>query len=271
MPLIYQPKGRAGEYAKLALNLYEGCSHGCWYCYAEGLAKAFGRIKTHQDWLAAKPRPNVIEDLEREAEKLAASGPQPRICLCFTCDPYQPIEAQHHLTKGTLAIFKKHGLNADVLTKAGERAMEGIEMMSTWPGNRFGITLTSLRPGRAKLWEPGAAPPGQRVLGLRFARSMGLANRVSLEPVIHPPDSLACIERLDDDVDHFDVGKLNKKSLAWVQKIDPEATKPNWPEFREQAVEKLEAQGRRRLASSHEQTEPGERSYYIKKDLEAAA
>lgn len=32
--LIYRPKGRAGEYAKLALNVYRGCDHGCTYCYS---------------------------------------------------------------------------------------------------------------------------------------------------------------------------------------------------------------------------------------------
>ena len=31
--LIYQPQGAAGEYAKWAINLYNGCSNGCTYCY----------------------------------------------------------------------------------------------------------------------------------------------------------------------------------------------------------------------------------------------
>jgi len=28
---IYEPRGRAGEYAPLAVNLYKGCGHGCVY------------------------------------------------------------------------------------------------------------------------------------------------------------------------------------------------------------------------------------------------
>jgi DNA repair photolyase len=31
MRIIYEPKGRALEYAPLAVNLYRGCSHGCDY------------------------------------------------------------------------------------------------------------------------------------------------------------------------------------------------------------------------------------------------
>lgn len=42
--LIYQPKGPAGEYAKWAINLYNGCSNGCTYCYNRRgvLSYAFG-------------------------------------------------------------------------------------------------------------------------------------------------------------------------------------------------------------------------------------
>lgn len=31
---IYEPRGAAREYAELALNVYEGCTHQCAYCYA---------------------------------------------------------------------------------------------------------------------------------------------------------------------------------------------------------------------------------------------
>jgi DNA repair photolyase len=37
MQTIYEPKGKAREYAPLALNLYESCPHGCKYCYKEGM------------------------------------------------------------------------------------------------------------------------------------------------------------------------------------------------------------------------------------------
>ena len=32
--VIYEPKGKAGEYSKLAANIYNGCGHGCEYCFA---------------------------------------------------------------------------------------------------------------------------------------------------------------------------------------------------------------------------------------------
>ena len=32
MKLIYKPKGAAGEYAKYAVNFFNGCSNECAYC-----------------------------------------------------------------------------------------------------------------------------------------------------------------------------------------------------------------------------------------------
>ena len=34
MSIIYEPRGKAREYAELAVNLYKGCAHACIYCYA---------------------------------------------------------------------------------------------------------------------------------------------------------------------------------------------------------------------------------------------
>ena len=34
MKPIYKPKGAAKEYGDLALNIYTGCPHRCFYCFA---------------------------------------------------------------------------------------------------------------------------------------------------------------------------------------------------------------------------------------------
>lgn len=34
MKPIYEPKGKAKEYGDYALNIYTGCPHRCFYCFA---------------------------------------------------------------------------------------------------------------------------------------------------------------------------------------------------------------------------------------------
>lgn len=34
MKPIYEPKGKAKEYGDLSINIYTGCPHRCFYCFA---------------------------------------------------------------------------------------------------------------------------------------------------------------------------------------------------------------------------------------------
>ena len=77
MSLIYTPKGRAGEYAALACNIYSGCDHRCEYCYAPRATH-----KTVDTFRHPAPRENFLPKLQREAEFLT---PTDQILLCFTC------------------------------------------------------------------------------------------------------------------------------------------------------------------------------------------
>jgi len=67
MNIIYEPKGRAREYAELAANLYSGCAHGCEYCYAPGAL----RVNRTDFRLCVKPRKDCLQQLEKDAAKLA--------------------------------------------------------------------------------------------------------------------------------------------------------------------------------------------------------
>ena len=81
-PPIYVPKGKAKEYGDFALNIYTGCPHRCYYCFAPGvLHKEKERFHS-----AVEPRPGIVEEVRKQLHKEPIYDKT--VHLCFTCDPY---------------------------------------------------------------------------------------------------------------------------------------------------------------------------------------
>jgi len=233
--IIYQPKGRAREYCKLAANLYRGCGHGCKYCYAPD-ATFTDREKFYRE---PAPRNNVIEQLAKDAASGEFAGQS--VLLCFTCDPYQPINDHYDLAGQAIRHLKANGIQVEILTKGGLRAERDLHLLDS--GDKIAATLTFVNPADSLEWEPGAALPEERFKLLEKAHGLGIQTWASLEPVIDPEQSLEIIRRTHEFVDLYKVGVLNHHPLA--KTID-------WRDFGLRAVDLLENLGCR---------------YYIKDDL----
>ena len=238
MSVIYEPRGRAREYAPLAVNLYNGCSHGCLYCYAPSAL----RHKRDEFHSQAKPRNNILKMLEADCIKIK-SGAQngDRVLLCFTTDPYQPIEDEHQITRRAIQILHKYGFSVQILTKAGMRAARDFDLLAK--KDAFATTMTFLDDERSIKWEPQAALPGDRIKTIEKAKSMGIPTWVSLEPVIEPEQALEIIRQTHEFVDLFKVGPLNYR---------PEAKEIDWKKFGNEVIELLEKLSKK---------------YYIKEEL----
>lgn len=235
MPVIYEPRGRAREYAPLAANLYSGCAHGCKYCYAPDVLR-----RSRDDFHSGiAVRRSILTELAKDARRL--SGANARVLLSFTTDPYQPIEAEQRITRQAIEILHEHGLAVEVLTKGGTRASRDFDLYG--PGDAFASTLTFLDPAQSEKWEPNAALPNDRIEAIRQAHTAGITTWVSLEPVIDPEQSLEIIRQMHPYVDLFKVGKLN---------YHPQAKNIDWREFGHEATSLLSRLGKR---------------YYIKDDL----
>jgi DNA repair photolyase len=212
--VIYETRGRAREFCELAINLYSGCTHACIYCY--------GADVTHQD--KAKFRTQVVprvteEDICASANKLHLSGEKRRVLLCFVTDPYQPLEMETKLTRNAITILHENGLNVVILTKGGERSERDFDLLG--PGDAYATTLTLLTGKETLYWEPGAAPPWQRIECLKEAHRRGIETWVSFEPVIYPDHTLKLMYDTREFVGHYKVGTMNYhpqgKNVDWME------------------------------------------------------
>jgi len=200
MDVIYVPKGKAKEYAGLACDIYNGCTHGCLYCYAKYYTKDVF-------YKNASPRKNFIDRLKADVKLLKPDCPE--ILLSFHGDVYQPAEQEFKLTRAALEILRAADLPFTVLTKAGTRAVRDFDILGGYDKGRFGTTLIFTDQGDADFWEPGAAGIEDRVLAIKKAHSLGIPTWVSIEPVIDPVQAMNLVRTIHPFVDHWKVGKIN--------------------------------------------------------------
>lgn len=194
---IYRPNGKALEYAELALNLYNGCPHGCVYCYARCIAR-----KTPEQFRTYKPREGIIEALKEQLQNADYAGKL--IHLCFNCDPF-PYKGDHEMTLEAIRLIHEAGAFVQVLTKGapGDALFEALGS-----GDKFGVTVTCLDGQKQLQIEPYAAPTLARLDCLEKAKRAGIVTFISCEPVI----DMSLVETLikyRDDIDEFRIGKLN--------------------------------------------------------------
>lgn len=254
MSLIYEPNGRAREYAELACNVYTGCDHACVYCYAPSAT-----FKDRNDFIASKPRKDFITKLEKEASGLWAQGKGGQVLLSFTCDPYQALDVSEQTTRQTIEVLHRYGFKVCTLTKGGSRAMRDLDLFGT--GDAFATTLTFTGDdNRWQEWEQAAASPIDRIETIQRFHSAGIPTWVSLEPTIDPAESLEIIRRTHYFVDLFKVGKLN---------YHKHANTVDWRSFGNQAITLLDSLGYRR-EMNHDAVQMASRDnqmYYVKHDL----
>lgn len=214
MSKIYQPTGRAREYSPLALNIYQGCTHGCLYCYVPRMLNRFNSNYRHEQC-----RPAVdFEALSKSAQKYEGCGLQ--ILLSFTGDPYCGVSPE--TTRTALEILNFYNHKVAILTKGGMQCLADLDIFRKF-GDRIkvGATLTFDNEKDSKEWEPGSATPSDRIEALRMLHDAGVKTWVSFEPVIIPAQSLNLLQQVSTIVDHVKIGKLNNykgidKTIDWA-------------------------------------------------------
>lgn len=191
MKPIYEPKGKAKEYGDCAINIYTGCPHRCFYCFAPNvLHKAKDGFHS-----CVEPRKNIVEEVRKQIEREHITGKL--IHLCFTCDPY-PTGYDTTPTREIIKILKYSGNNVQILTKGDGSRDFCLLDENDW----YGITLDGIGNGRNPLWKA-------RVDALAEAHRGGIKTWVSFEPVTNEREFFIELRLAAPFVDKVKIGKLN--------------------------------------------------------------
>jgi DNA repair photolyase len=194
-----------------AFNVAVGCSHACRFCYVPSAATIKQGPKLAEygvkdpdaewgDYVLLRPW-----DEEKFLASLRAAENTPlshlkrdgnrAVIYCSTTDPYQVIRHsnpeqqkmlwQHarRLVRRSLELIRDYStLNVRILTRS-PLARADFDLFKSF-GTRllFGMSLPTLRNDLAKVYEPKAPSPSQRLAALRAAREAGLHVYVAVAP-----------------------------------------------------------------------------------------
>ena len=189
MKPIYEPKGKAKEYGDYAINIYTGCPHECFYCFAPSVLR-----KIKDDFhRCVEPRKNIVEEVKKQIEREKITGKL--IHLCFTCDPY-PCGYDTTPTREIIKIIKESGNNVQILTKGdGSRDFDLLDE-NDW----YGITLDGTGC---------KAPKAERIRSLISASQKGIKTWISFEPVTNEILFFHELKVISNYTNKVKIGKLN--------------------------------------------------------------
>lgn len=194
-------------------NVAVGCAHACRFCYVPDVSTTRGgladKVKQHKvtdpdaqwgDYLFVRPfdEPAFLASL-RKAEQTPHDSLNPdgnrAVMFCTTTDPYQVV---HHAEPGRRAelqqaldraveralelILERSTLNVRILTRS-PMARKHFDLFKKF-GHRlmFGMSIPTMDNKLAKVYEPKAPAPSQRLATLLDAKSAGLNVYVAVAP-----------------------------------------------------------------------------------------
>ena len=188
-----------------AINPYNGCSHGCRYCYGMGTTH-----KCYTEWIRVELRKGLIERLKEDIRKLKRAYQRENIRDIFLgaiTDSYQPLERKYEQTKQVIEVLTENELPFSILTK-NDLVLRDIDLLRSYKWCRVGVTITSLDENFRKEVEPFTVDYGKRIEVLAALKENGISTYLSCEPImpVVESDPLPLLPKLRDVVNLFDFG-----------------------------------------------------------------
>jgi DNA repair photolyase len=178
-----------GDYT---INPYAGCSMGCIYCYTRG-SKYGGNYG-----VKVVPKSNAVPILKKQLKNSIRRNERGFIVLGSASDPYPTVEKDMKLTREILGLIKRYKFPLHILTKSTRVArdmdiLNAINEVAILPpelddkldgGVIVSFSLSTLNDGLARIIEPGAPSPINRLETMKMFSEAGFKTGVINMPVL---------------------------------------------------------------------------------------
>jgi len=167
-----------------SINPYQGCEHGCVYCYARESHNYWGYgagLDFERKIIAKK---NAAELLEQKLS--SRSWKAAPIMLSGNTDCYQPIERKLRITRSLLEVFLKYKHPVRIVTKSALilRDMDLLQELNKYGLVAVTVSVTTLNNELHQAMEPRAATPKKRMQVVKMLAAKGIPVTVLAAPII---------------------------------------------------------------------------------------
>lgn len=215
-----------------SLNPYQGCEHGCIYCYARNSHEYWGfspGLDFERKILVKKNAPRLLEEKLQSKSWKAHS-----IVLSGNTDCYQPAEKKFELTKQCLEVFLKYQHPVGIITKNAliQRDISILKELALLNLIGVSISITSLNEKTRMLVEPRTATIKKRLETVEVLSQAGIPVNVMIAPIIPGINSheILSIAKAASDAGAVSIGhtlvRLNgaigEIFTQWIEKAMPD-------------------------------------------------
>lgn len=167
-----------------SMNPYQGCEHGCIYCYARNTQEYWGYsagLDFEQKILVKENASQLLENKLRTKNWRAAT-----IVLSGNTDCYQPAERIYKITRACLEVFLKYRHPVGIITKNSLvlRDLDLLEKLARYGLVSVNISLTSLSEGTRRILEPRTSSISKRLKTIKVLSDANIPVNCLFAPII---------------------------------------------------------------------------------------
>ena len=156
------------------INPYTGCQHGCIYCYAEFMIRFTGH--KGDKW------GQFLDIKTFDFDKIRPQKYNGKtILLSSVTDPYLPLEKKHKNTRKILESLVGTEAEILILTKS-KLVVRDIDLFKKFKKVNVGISINTLDEGFARVIEPVASKPSDRLNAIKQISEAGIQTYIFISP-----------------------------------------------------------------------------------------
>ncbi|MEP1032403.1 PA0069 family radical SAM protein [Ekhidna sp.] len=226
-----------------SINPYQGCEHGCVYCYARNSHEYWGFSAGLDFETKLIVKPNAPKLLENEF--LKASYKPRTIMLSGNTDCYQPIEKKFELTRKLLRVFHKYQNPVGIITK-NALVIRDIDLLKDLAANNLVqviFSITSLDESLRQKLEPRTASATKKLKAMELLANENIPVGVMNAPIIpglnhhETPEILKSAASAGASFASYTVVRLNgqigKIFYDWLIKNFPDRAEKVWNQIQD--------------------------------------